>query len=224
MRQPAAGADPDAAVRVGPEGFAIGVVPDESVLDTQLAPHAAGQNGHSVGGAPPKAAGVSDLNFAPAALTRSRMVRRSLSERDRRSSFQTTSVSPERSWSSILCNSGRSHLPPDAASSNSLAHPASLSARIWGAVSWVSDLENFYYNENFGSVYYRFLSQFQELIASLRSVYFVSDLKLTHFNSPKSSTKSATSWFDIIPPQYRLPLSEEASIANSSMNSLFLRK
>ena len=50
-------------------------------------------------------------------------------------------VSPERSCSRILCNSGRSHLPPDAASSSSLVNPASLSARIWGALSWVSDLE-----------------------------------------------------------------------------------
>ena len=48
------------------------------------------------GSKPPRPAGpdvsidpVSDRNFAPAAPTRSRMVRRSLSERDRRSSFQT---------------------------------------------------------------------------------------------------------------------------------------
>ena len=55
MRQSAAGADPDAAVRVGPKGFAVGVVPDQPVFRAQVPPGAAGQDGHSVGAAPPEA-------------------------------------------------------------------------------------------------------------------------------------------------------------------------
>ena len=52
----------------------------------------------------------------------------SFSERDSRSSFQTTTVSPSRRWSSIRCSSGRSQRPPDATSSNKRWQPADLSA------------------------------------------------------------------------------------------------
>src|SRR4051794_2471746 len=44
---------------------------------------------------------------APALPMRSMMCSTSLSERDRRSSFQTTTVSPSRKWSSRRCSSGR---------------------------------------------------------------------------------------------------------------------
>ena len=50
---------------------------------------------------------------APAESIFSRVKRRSFSERERRSSFQTTSTSPLRSCSSKRCSSGRSHRPPE---------------------------------------------------------------------------------------------------------------
>ena len=55
MRQSAAGANPDAAVGIGPEGFPVGVVPDQPVFRAQLGPGAAGQDGHSVRTAAPEA-------------------------------------------------------------------------------------------------------------------------------------------------------------------------
>ena len=54
MRESAAGTDPDAAVRIGPEGFPVRVVPDQPVFRTQMPPGTAGQNGRSVRAAPPE--------------------------------------------------------------------------------------------------------------------------------------------------------------------------
>src|SRR5271165_2138229 len=44
-------------------------------------------------------------------------------------------LNPSRACSASL-TAGRSQRPPDAVSSNTFLHPASLRARIWGAVSW----------------------------------------------------------------------------------------
>jgi hypothetical protein len=52
----------------------------------------------------------------------------SFSDRNSRSRFPDTTVSPTRSWSSMRCNSGRSQRPPEAASSNRPRQPALLSA------------------------------------------------------------------------------------------------
>ena len=59
---------------------------------------------------------VTDRKPAPASAIRSIMCSKSFSERDSRSSFQTTTVSPSRSWSSMRCSSGRSQRPPAASS------------------------------------------------------------------------------------------------------------
>jgi hypothetical protein len=62
-------------------------------------------------------ASVSERKPAPAASMRSRMCSRSFSERDRRSSFQTTTTSPAHKCSIMACRRGRSQRPPDARSS-----------------------------------------------------------------------------------------------------------
>src|SRR5690349_17736450 len=66
---------------------------------------------------------VSERKPAPALPIRSMMCSTSLSERDSRSSFQTTTMSPSRSWSSMRCSSGRSQRPPEAASSKIRRQP-----------------------------------------------------------------------------------------------------
>lgn len=63
-------------------------------------------------------ASVSERKPAPAAAIRSIRCRTSFSERDSRSSFHTTTVSPGRSWSRSRASSGRSHRPPDAAAAS----------------------------------------------------------------------------------------------------------
>ena len=78
---------------------------------------------------------------APALPIRSMMCSTSFSERDRRSSFQTTTVSPSRRWSSRRCSSGRSQRPPDAVSSNRRRQPAALSALVCRALFCSSPLE-----------------------------------------------------------------------------------
>ena len=60
---------------------------------------------------------------------------RSRRDRERRSSFHTTTTSPLRSCSSMRCNSGRSHRAPEAFSSKTFDTPASLSARVCKRVS-----------------------------------------------------------------------------------------
>ena len=60
-------------------------------------------------------------NPAPARLISSIKDNRSLRERDRRSSFQTTTTSPSRSCPIKRCSSGRFQLPPDAFSWNMIS-------------------------------------------------------------------------------------------------------
>jgi len=75
------------------------------------------------------------LNPAFASAICSIIVRTSRSERESRSSFQTTSTSPFRSWSRSRCSSGRSQRPPDAFSRKIRSHPADFSAGTCAAVS-----------------------------------------------------------------------------------------
>jgi hypothetical protein len=84
---------------------------------------------------------VSERKLAPDCAIRSMMRSASISERDRRSSFQTTTVSPSRNWSSMRCSSGRSHRPPDAVSSKMRRHPADRSAWAWAVLVWSSAFE-----------------------------------------------------------------------------------
>ena len=81
---------------------------------------------------------VSERKPAPALAIRSMMCSTSFSERDSRSSFQTTTVSPSRRWSSRRCSSGRSQRPPDAVSSKMRRHPAARSARACRVFVWSS--------------------------------------------------------------------------------------
>src|SRR5215213_4037891 len=74
---------------------------------------------------------VSERKPAPAPAIRSMMCSTSFSDRDSRSSFQTTTTSPSRIWSSRRCSSGRSHRPPEAASSKIFRQPAARNARTW---------------------------------------------------------------------------------------------
>jgi Tn3 transposase DDE domain len=78
---------------------------------------------------------------APASPICSMICSTSLSERDSRSSFQTTMTSPSRSWSSMRCSSGRSQRPPDAASSKMRRQPAARSALAWTLLLCSSPLE-----------------------------------------------------------------------------------
>src|SRR5271166_2982955 len=55
--------------------------------------------------------------------------------------FRAGRADPFEDGQKVFERAGQAVELPDAASSNSLVHPASLSVRIWGAVSWESDLE-----------------------------------------------------------------------------------
>src|SRR5580700_9980412 len=68
MRQPAAGTDPDAAVRISPKGFSIGIVPDQPVFGAHVSPRAVIQDRNAIRAASPEAPArvesmkVGDLN------------------------------------------------------------------------------------------------------------------------------------------------------------------
>ena len=84
---------------------------------------------------------VIERNPAPAFPIRSMMCSTSFKDRDSRSSFQTTTVSPSRRWSRRRCSSGRSHRPPDAVSSNRRRQPEALSAFVCRALFCSSPFE-----------------------------------------------------------------------------------